>query len=87
MSEPTSTPAQLPKFDVERFLHLSRQVVTVGVREEVRVYQLVTGPHGRSRAALRSALASLLAHSPEEWRQVATCFEESFSVESAPTSR
>ena len=87
MSEPTSTPAQLPKFDVERFIHLSRQVVTVGVREEVRVYQLVTGPHGRSRAVLRAALASLLAHSPEEWRQVATCFEESFAVESAPTSR
>lgn len=87
MSEQTPKPATLPKFDVERFLHLSRQVVTIGVREEVRVYQLVTGPQGRTRATLRPALASLLAKSPEEWRQVANCFDESCEVEPVERKR
>lgn len=76
-----STPKTLPSFDVERFLHLSRQVVNVGVREEIRVYQLVTGPLGQARATLKPALASVLAKSPEQWRQVANCFDESFAVE------
>lgn len=81
MTSQAPTTKTLPRFNVERFLHLSRQVVSVGVREEVRVYQLVTGPIGQARATLKPALASLLAKSPEQWRQIANCFDESLAVE------
>lgn len=53
----------------------------VGVREEVRIYKLLTGPQGKSRAVLQAALASLLANNPEQWRQLAHCFNESFQIE------
>lgn len=77
MNPPTAPPQY---FDADRFLHLARQVVAVGVREEVRVYKLATAEKPPSIPVLRAQLASLLAKNPEHWRQIAHCFDECVSV-------
>ncbi|MBL9005225.1 MAG: formylglycine-generating enzyme family protein [Myxococcales bacterium] len=79
-----SAPSPTPYFDLDRFLQLARQVVAVGVREEERAYRLASRERPVSSTVLRAQLASLLAKTSEQSRQIGALFDECLSSEAPP---
>ena len=62
--------------NVERFIEAVRRHLPLGVRECLRIAQLVQSPLGSTRETLRAGLLALLAHTPEQGQHIANCIDD-----------
>ena len=76
----------LPSPCTEFLLYLQEQGIPLGLSSHVAVTKLLAGWKGSDRAALRDALAALLARSQPELEQIKQLFDSFYAADASPVA-